>query len=292
MRCWRRSTVTETYAPTRRANRVADWIETLALQRGTAVGAHQLQEVGETHGYSAVDLALGITTVRRRRTLVGHGYPFRTAGGGVAASDRAATAPWTALLVMSSESPLRAELDTGQAGLQLERITAVALRSLYGPGTQSRRFGWPSDIGRPREFPEAVRWLAKEMGVPAGSAYRPPHRKDGGVDVVAWRPFPDGRSGFPVLLCQCTLEKDSSHKAADVDVRVWSGWLALDTDPATALALSEVVAAGEEWNTLAARTIVLDRIRLAALIDNPQDPELGSVQRWMADALRDLRSQP
>ena len=174
----------------------------------------------------------------------------------------------------------------------MERITAVALRRLYGEGTRSLRFGWPSDVGRPREFPDAVRWLAQQMGVPPGSAYRPPHRKDGGVDVVSWRPFPDGRSGFPVLLCQCTLEKDYAHKAADIDLRVWSGWLALDTDPATALALSEVVAAGEEWNSLAARTVVLDRIRLAALVGPPSDHRLlMPALEWTTAALSLLRTR-
>lgn len=210
----------------------------------------------------------------------------------MAATASAVNHPWTPLLLMSSESPLRAGLDISAAGALLERITSVALRGLYGEGTKALRFGWPSDVDRPREFPDAIRWLAQQMGVPSGSAYRPPHRKDGGVDVVAWRPFPDGRSGFPVLLCQCTLEKDYAHKAADIDLRVWSGWLALDADPATALAISEVVAAGEEWNSLAARTVVLDRIRLATLIGVSADErELQPVRAWTEQALQDLEGQ-
>jgi hypothetical protein len=112
--------------------------------------------------------------------------------------------------------------------------------------------------------------------------------KDGGVDVVAWRPFPDGRSGFPVLLAQCTLEKDFAHKAADIELRLWSGWLAMDVDPATALAIPDVVPAGEEWNRLAARTVVLDRIRLASLLAGEESPRprLEAVFRWLEESIR------
>jgi hypothetical protein len=183
-------------------------------------------------------------------------------------------------------------LDIKSAAEQLERVTEAATRSLFGTGTSSLRFGWPSEIGRPSNFPDAIRWLADRMGVPCGNSYRPPFRKDGGVDVVAWRPFPDGRSGFPVLLAQCTLELDYMAKAADVDVRVWSGWLSLDADPTTALAVPSVVGSGEEWNALAARTVVLDRPRLVSLLGPDQlgAAELAGVQRWTRERLEELRA--
>lgn len=282
--------VTETYAPTRRANRVADWIETECLVLGKALGASMLNDAGSSLGYRETDVALGLNAMGRRSTLLGAAYPFRTANG-AAALPGAIRTPWVALLLMSSESPIRRTFDTATAAANLERITAAAARNLCGPDTEAVRFAWPSEPGRPPEFPDAVRWLADRMKVRIGSAYRPPYNKDGGVDVVAWRPFPDGRSGFPVVLVQCTLERDYAHKAGDVDRRVWSGWLALDLDPTTALAVPDVVAAGEEWNMLAARTVVLDRVRLAALIDaQPNDSLLDPVASWAEELLAEMRS--
>ena len=73
---------------------------------------HHLQDAGAEVGYSPADIAVGINTIRRRRSIVGPGYPFRTAGGGVAAESSAADRPWTPLLLMSSESPLRSPLTT------------------------------------------------------------------------------------------------------------------------------------------------------------------------------------
>ena len=260
--------VSEGHAPNRRANKVADWLEASALAKGVSTSGIYLQELARNHGVKETDVALGLNTIRRRAALLGERYPFRTAGGGLSPRPNAEESVWTALLWMSSESPIRSQLDIALASTHLERITACALASLYGEGTQSLRFGWPSEDGRPREFPAAVRWLATRMGITIGASYRPPGRKDGGVDVVAWRPFPDGRSGFPVLLTQCTLERDFAHKADDIDIRVWSGWLSLDLDPAKALAIPDVVASGEEWNSLASRVIVLDRL-LAATANCP-----------------------
>lgn len=288
---WPRSLVTEAYAPTKRANRVADWIETQCLERDKAVGADALNETGQSHGYRHVDVALGLTTMSRRSALLGDAYPFRIANG-AAAKPSAVRTPWAALLLMGSQSPARRNLDITTAAASLERITAAAARNLCGPDTEAIRFAWPSEPGRPPEFPDAIRWLAERMNVRIGNAYRPPYNKDGGVDVVAWRPFPDGRSGFPVVLVQCTLERDYVHKAGDVDRRVWSGWLALDVDPTTALAVPDVVASGEEWNQLAARTVILDRVRLSALIDDGVATRLlEPVFNWAEKVLAEVREK-
>ena len=77
-----------------------------------------------------------------------------------------------------------------------------------------------------------------------------------------------------------------------MDRRVWSGWLRLDVDPTTALAVPDVVAAGEDWNALATRTVVLDRIRLASLLPAVnEDDRLVPVADWAEDQLEQLRSQ-
>lgn len=283
--------MSETYAPSPKADKVADWLEVTAIREDRGLGAAPLHALAAAAGVRDADVDLGRHTMARRSALLGDAYPFRT-GSGIAAVPDAADHAWTSMLLMSADSPVRSEVDLPHAALIHEQITVAALCRLYGSGTHALRFGWPSDVGRPREFSDAVRWLASEMGVPVGSAYRPPYAKDGGVDVVAWRPFPDGRSGFPVTLVQCTVERDYAHKARDVDVRVWAGWLRLDFDPTTALAVPEVVAAGEAWNALAARTVVLDRIRLAALlgVETKTATTLAGVRKWTTTTIGRLRS--
>ena len=212
--------MTDGQASSLKANRIADWIERSAIAQGTgALSQPTLRDLGADLGYGEADVALGMTTVSRRASLLGDAYPFR-AGMGVAARDMAEAYPWTALLLMSADSPVRPTLDLGVAAANLERITTSAVAGLYGPETRAVRFAWPSDEGRPQEFRAAIRWLATQMGVQPGDAYRSPYAKDGGVDVVAWRPFPDRRSGFPVMLVQCTIERSYAHKARDIDLPI------------------------------------------------------------------------
>src|SRR5439155_17165751 len=131
--------------------------------------------------------------------------------------------------------------DEAAAALLLERATCSALEGLLGPGTRALRFGWPSDSGRPQDFSSAIRWLAEAMHIGLSAGYRPPRRKDGGVDVVAWRPFKDGRPGFPIVLAQCTIESDVLAKSRDIDIRQWATWLALDASILIALAIPGTV---------------------------------------------------
>lgn len=252
------------YTPSLRANDIADWIETCALATNGALGLSRLIELGERVGYANEDLALGKQTMSRRSEVLGSSYPFAV-GEGVGARPEAPFSVWTALLLMRQKSPVRGREVAHEAKL-FERLTSVALQNLYGSETLSVNFGWPSDAGRPQSFPDAIRWLAAKMGVEIGLGFRPPSRKDGGVDIVVWRPFSDGRSGFPVALIQCTLEKDYLRKFRDIELKVWAGWLQLDSDPVVALAVPEVVASGEQWNDVARRGIMLDRLRLTGLI--------------------------
>ncbi|MGI8792305.1 MAG: hypothetical protein ACR2H3_03890, partial [Acidimicrobiales bacterium] len=177
--------------------------------------------------------------------------------------------PYSALLLLTSGGPARQLLNpapTAEMAEVFEDLVVAASAALLGPGANAVRFGWPSKIGRPPEFYGAIEWLAGRMGIKPGSAYRPPRRKDGGVDVVAWHPFPDGRSGFPVMLVQCTLQGEVITKASDVDTRYWAGWLTLDNEPATALAIPQTIPAGVIWDEVAVRTLILERIRIAGLL--------------------------
>jgi hypothetical protein len=270
-------------------NDLADWLELLALQRTGALGVDALHAIGSGLGVGDADVSVGLTTMQRRGKALGRAYPFRVSNG-VAARPDAAKLPYATLLLLSPASPLRRTAPLGVLAVHLEQVTAAAMKDVFGPATQVARFGWPSDEGRPPAFPDAIRWLAGKMGTEIGTAYRPPFRRDGGVDVVAWRPFDDGRSGFPVILTQCTLEHDFEHKANDVDLRVWAGWLRLDLAPMTAIAIPTVVAHGEPWNALSARTMVFDRTRLVSLLGEGRElSRLVAGQAWTVESIAGLR---
>ncbi len=277
-------------SPIRSANQVADLLEIESLAKNATLGPAALEGIARRYRLSDADLALGSREIRHRGELLGDSYPFRTAGGSVAALAGAVSTTWVALLLLGALSPIR-EMRIHQASVLFEELVCEAMGSLFGDETKALRFGWPSDVGRPQAFPDAVRWLAGLMDVPVGSSYRPPATKDGGVDVVAWRPFGDGRSGFPVALVQCTLERDFAHKANDIDLRVWSGWLSLDFSPMSVLAVPDVVGKGQEWDSLAARVIVIDRVRLSMLgrVAGINQQLFSKATDWVHESVTHLR---
>ncbi len=275
------------------AQGLADWLETmLLLQPGVPIGAASFNE--RTYGHhrlTSADLNLAHNAMDRRSRLLGSAYPFVVQSVGAVARSDAALSSYAALLLLAvPDAPFRRSGPELSDGAELfERITSAAVRGLFGPETQSLRFAWPSEEGRPSGFPEAVKWLAERMRIPLGTAFRPPRRQDGGVDVIAWRSFADTMPGFPILLAQCTIERDFVHKAADVDTRLWSGWLRLDVDPLTALAIPFVLPPGEDWNEMASRTLVLDRLRLMRLLGVEGGSTIASVAEWTSAQLELLR---
>lgn len=271
---------------------LADWIETTLLIRdGAQLGAGALQDMAsaEVHA-SAPQLELALGVMRRRSELLGSSYPFEVHEWAVRAVEDASASPYAALVLLTPGGAARQvvhAVPSSEMAVVFERITERAVARLWGSEGRAIRFGWPSDVGRPPEFPLAVPWLAGKLGLQAGVGYRPPRRKDGGVDVVGWRPFPDGRSGFPIVLVQCTLQADIVAKSRDVDARLWASWLVMDEEPATALAVPQTIPAGVLWDELALNGAVFERMRLTGL--TAAEASGPDVTDWVRATLKALR---
>jgi hypothetical protein len=261
----------------------ADWIETTMAMRGTRpIGHDELYRLAEEEvGLGAPQIGLALRTMQRRQQFLGDGYPFLVNDVAVRAKEGVLQSPYSSLLFMTPDGIARQTVarDTStEMEVLFERITERALSRLWGDSGRALRFGWPSDIGRPQSFNDAVIWLAEQLGIQPGTGYRPPRRKDGGVDVVAWRPFPDGRGGIPLILAQCTLQSEIRSKSTDIDTRVWASWLVMDVDPVTALAVPQTIPSGVLWGELALRGMVLERMRLVELL--AFDEQMVALSEW------------
>ena len=274
--------------------RIADWIETVLLVRGNRpLGIDPLNGYFEArHGLEPQMVSTGIREMSRRAGLMGERYPFDVNEFAVRSlTDAECTTYVTATLLAPGNAVreyISASPDESMAVI-FENLVVGASSRIWGDAGKALRFGWPSDIGRPPEFDQAIAWLASKIGVDVGHGYRQPRRKDGGVDVVAWRPFPDGRSGFPVLLVQCTLQENLLAKGMDVDTRLWGSWLAMDVDPTIALATPSALAPGTVWDELALKYMILDRIRLVGLSEASVTDEIA--KEWVAGTINDLREK-
>ena len=249
---------------------IADWLELNTLsQDENAIGFDKLRSLASEIldlPPQRIDVAFNI--LKRRSEILQDSYPFDIKSVGMVRRQNWRELPYTYLLRISSgiDHPFSLSLDENADRIEsFEHLVVHALQNLLGVNSKAVRFGFPSE-DRPVEFPKAIEWLSDRMGIKAGQAYRPPRRKDGGVDVVAWRPFRDRRNGFPVYLVQVTCERNYSHKVFDIDLRLWSGWLNLDTDPVSVLAVPTTISVGEEWNEISTKVVILERIRICELL--------------------------
>lgn len=262
------------------ADDLADCLESYVLSSSSsAIGIGALQRFAEDClNVGDASFAFALSRLRLRAKSLAGLYPLTFDFSSIVRADGWERYPYTSFLLMSNTSLAsfdEEERNSVSPERWFEEIVLTAMKTWLGPESLGLRFGWPSEIGRPAEFPEAIRWLSEKINVELGSAYRPPIRKDGGVDVVVWRPFGDNRSGFPIVLVQCTLQKDLISKSRDIDISNWSGWLALDRQPWTVLATPRIIPDGtDRWNQLNRQSLVFERLRLTRYspktLDSPE----------------------
>ncbi|MEE6272106.1 hypothetical protein V2J56_01940 [Georgenia sp. MJ206] len=273
--------------------RIADWIEIALLVRGARpIGLDPLNGFFENHhGLEPQRVSLAVREMARRARILGDRYPFKIHDEyAVQSLGFAPKSVYATIALMAPGNPVRRYLNAAPDEVMaviFENVVVDATMGLWGQQGRALRFGWPSDVGRPPEFDLAIQWLATNVGVDLGKGYRQPRRKDGGVDVVAWRPFPDGRTGFPIILVQCTLQENLLAKGMDVDTRLWGSWLAIDVDPMTALATPAALSSGPVWDELALKYMVLDRIRIVGLASAETQDEVA--RGWVRQTVDELR---
>jgi hypothetical protein len=274
---------------------IADWIEISVLVSSSGhFGRDRLVELASEEidvMPAAVGSALGI--MARRSDILGENYPFAVNDLAVLRTKSDLEDYYAALLFLSPDSIARQLIDDlplRDMTELFEIIAESALANLWGPGGEAVTFGFPSRHGRPEAFDQAVIWLAERIGLTPGTGYRPPYRKDGGVDVVAWRQFADRRTGFPIALAQCTIQREAFTKTTDIDLRLWASWLAMDIEPTSLLVIPGTIRSnGPDWQQLSTVVTVIERLRLIELLARSPDGQ-GALPwaREIAEILKDM----
>jgi hypothetical protein len=273
---------------------IADWIETSVLVSDSGhFGRDTLDGLALTEiGAAPMKVSMAIGTMTKRAAVLGDSYPFMVSDIAVLRREVRHATTYAALLHLTPGSVARQTVratETAVMGELLEEVSEAALANFWGPGGKALSFGYPSKHGRPEAFDQAVVWLAGKIGLEAGRGYRPPRRKDGGVDVVAWRQFADRRPGFPLALAQCTIQAEAFTKTTDIDLRLWSSWLAMDIDPLSMLVVPGTIrSAGPDWRQLTTVVMVIDRIRLMDLLGRGTD-DAGD-REWATETTTALRA--
>ena len=220
--------------------------------------------------------------VNRRRKAANNAYPFEWQDGRLCRRTVSNGEVYEFVLLLAVSQAYREERRFKEIEVLFDNVVTQAVKLYLGPGSKGVRFGSPASGGRPTAFPDAVAWLAKQLGLGIGPEPPRTEVRDGGLDVVGWRPFRDGRPGFITILCQCTVRKDWVDKAKDVVVGKWRGWIDFGLDPVTAVAVPFVLPQTfNKWGELLRTVnIVFDRMRLFDVIQlgGVEDQEL--IRAW------------
>lgn len=279
-------------------DRIADWIEVLAsCNSGRPLSTQKIQELSSSLANVGDNLTISAWRILSKRSgQLKDSYPFQIEDEYIVTRKDVTNSAYMKFLFLSSGVVTRIDgvsWSVDRSSRAFEDVAEKALRNFFGDNTNTLNFGFPSRQGRPAEFSEAIKWLSEKAKVRLGSAYRPPRRKDGGVDIFVWKSFSDLRPGIPIMLAQCTISDDFINKIGDVDIRLWSTWLSTDIEPLVALCIPGVVTKEEVWNEITTRGVLLDRLRLVEVcadsvenLDNDSSEYLNKIFQQVSAALK------
>ena len=168
-----------------------------------------------------------------------------------------------------------------------ERISGIAIKE-YLQG-ESFVFGWPVLDGTETAIADRVKQVSallceKFMQSPAAKY------KDRGLDVIAWKPFIDGRSSQCVILAQCASGRDWTQKTTDLPIASWEQYIHWACNPTKAFFVPTIIP-DHLWHDVSKQAgILFDRIRILNLLHlGIQDEQLQSdLKEWVTSTLPEI----
>lgn len=182
-----------------------------------------------------------------------------------------------------------------------EHLCALAAGNYLGG--QSIRFGWPRR-GLATRFADAVESLSIEhlregKGFSGSSAAA--DKKDGHLDIVAWKDFPDGAQSKLVIFGQCATNKDPQWEPKVHELRpssFWRTWIAghFTNDIQSAFFIPHRVDTGRWLEHANSAGLLFDRCRIAAFAFSDinisithEDEDIANCRAWIGERIDEAK---
>ena len=244
------------------ALRTTSSTEELPEERMTDRGSEQAQSIAE----SAMSLA------EERAKAVGKraNYPFTFEGQALVAARSAVRSTYTYLVLLTMFGESAGPSGVNGASL-FEDVAATAAKNYFGgdrTGAEIYNFGFPRRL-TPSGFKDAVEDLCGKLGEGVGSRNQPTTKdqKDAKLDLVAWVPMPDARSGKIIGFGQCATGGNWKEKVSELQSGAWcKNWLLapLPVDPVRLFFVPHRINSSEWDQHTTNAGVIFDRCRLAA----------------------------
>jgi hypothetical protein len=265
--------------------RVADWVELYTLIEDTALSRAALVSFLEgALGREPGDGFLSdVWTELEGRARLYSDPPYTVLESRIAPSaSRFACPEYAACLILSLYGVDEKDKEITTIFEEMSRIAVGAY--LVG---KAFVLGWGSQPGGTAGVQQKVSLVAKRTQ--ERLADLPPLRfKDRGVDVVAYKSFPDAQGGQLVILVQSAAGANWRAKKA-VPLASWCQYIHWACTPIKAFAFPDMVTDSSLWHEESLeKGILFDRARLIHFLANsPLDKKVsGDVGRWVTDQCR------
>ncbi len=183
--------------------------------------------------------------------------------------------------------------DRNEQGELFELVTQESLQEQFSDW-QVKRTGWsPMNPTRLQEVVnQTAKWLGETSGNNVGERTIS-KRKDAGLDLLLFRPFPDQRGGLPVYLMQCASGQDWATKTNQPNIGLWGKLIDFVTPPQKALAIPFALSDDDfREQSVLVQGLLLDRYRLLAAAKKREGWESSSLKdrivRWATPRVNQL----
>ena len=211
----------------------ADWLELLALTAPDGNSSHgDLNQVLGMLGAENLD-SISIDTmneINRRVVACGASYPFSFSGALLSLKgDWRDYTPYVFCLLLSYCEDEKKKVKGVKHAVLFEQLSCVAAQHYLGGNVL--RFGAPR-TELPAGFAEALRVVSAAVKEWTPTSEKTLRRKDGGLDLVAWKQFPDQQIGKLILFGHCASGNDWDTKINELLPNEFcSAWLGGDKSP-------------------------------------------------------------
>lgn len=254
--------------------RLADWLELLAIRSADHNSSHGDLQRGLNRlgmdGMEAIGTACMDEIWRRHNSAV-DGYPFNFTGSLLSLkASWEEFLPYIFCLLLSYCSEKQKKVAGLKHEVMFELLACVVARR-YLDG-KALRFGFPR-TELPCSFIKALSKVCCEvMEWSPFAAGRTGRQKDGGLDLLAWKPFPDGQLGMLILFGHCASGADWDGKINELQPHDFcSSWLGGERSPITKTFFIPHRLEKEEFNRRAVSAkLFFDRCRMALYADRSE----------------------
>jgi hypothetical protein len=211
----------------------ADWVEACALFTGDSISKsevrdHFYEENTFQRGNADETVADIWSELSRRRFLLNSSFPIAIAENRIEPSVAWQEIPAYSFSLILSYAKTNPEWERHHCcdyvfhGQIFEELSAAALKVKFS-GWEVDTIGWSPD--NPVALRSQISGICTRLEEEVGRAEPDSSDKDGGIDLLCYYPFHDGRGDHPMFFIQCATGRNWVDKRSVNTMNLWTNWI-------------------------------------------------------------------